>query len=79
MTRRYNLQRLQKDVLLGVSGVTLASTMLFSGSPTANASVQTQRNNRDSISKTMNQIKRAEKAEMKMQEKNALRENSFLE
>ncbi len=79
MTRRYSLQRLQKDVLLGVSGVTLAGTMLFSGSPTANAAVQTQRNNRESISKTVNQIKRAEKAEMKMQEKNTLRENNFLE
>lgn len=79
MTRRYSLQRLQKDVLLGVSGVTLAGTMLFSGSPTANAAVQTQRNNRESISKTVNQIKRAEKASLKMQKKNALREENFLE
>lgn len=31
MTRKYKLQRLQKNILLGVSGMTLASTMLFGG------------------------------------------------
>lgn len=34
MTRRYQLQRLQKNILLGFSGVTLASTMLLTGAQT---------------------------------------------
>ncbi|MEA4910901.1 hypothetical protein SDC9_21739 [bioreactor metagenome] len=78
MTRRYSLQRLQKDVLLGVSGVTLASTMLFSSPTMASIDIQT-RNNRDMTNKTATQIKRAEKASLKMQKKNALREENFLE
>lgn len=76
MTRRYSLERLQKDVLLGVSGVTIAGAMLFSSPTMTNASIQT-RNNRDMVSKTENQIKRAEKANLKMQKKNALREDFF--
>lgn len=78
MTRRYSLQRLQKDVLLGVSGVTLAGTMLFSSPVIANTNIQT-RTNRDATSKTETQIKRAEKANLKMQKKNALRGENFLE
>lgn len=31
MTRKYKLERLQKHILLGFSGVTLASTIFFGG------------------------------------------------
>ncbi len=31
MTRKYKLERLQKNILLGVSGAALASTVFFSG------------------------------------------------
>ncbi len=31
MTRKYKLERLQKNILLGVSGMTIASAMFFGG------------------------------------------------
>ncbi len=35
MTRKYKLERLQKHILLGFSGVTLASTMFFGSAQVA--------------------------------------------
>lgn len=73
MKKRYKLERFQKNILLGVSGVTLASTMFFGG-----AQVNTKENtNPDTKIHTISELKtlnKLEKAEIKLQKKNLKKE-----
>lgn len=58
MTRKYKLERLQKNILLGISGVTLASTMMFSNAQSLDlSSIST-----DTTSQTVVSLNKAEKA-----------------
>jgi len=71
MTRKYKLQRLQKNILLGVSGVTLASSMLFGGTP----NVQNKPLNIDTIITSPSEVKtlnKAQKESMRYYTKNSM-------
>ena len=60
MTRRYKLERLQKNILLRVSGAALASTMFFGG---ANISQNNISNNDVMFTEFSNDIKNLNKAQ----------------
>lgn len=77
MTRKYKLERLQKNILLGISGVTLASTIVFAGAQTA---TPIQNNDRDGI-KTLHNLNKVDKEKINLCKKDALkiRQKSKLE
>lgn len=61
MTRKYKLERLQKNILLGMTGIALSSTIMFAGAQSPEA--MNRSNNRNNATNTKMGIKLLNKAE----------------
>jgi hypothetical protein len=68
MTRQYKLARLHKNILLGVSGVALASTMMLGGAQTATTTATSTATSTPAAIKYLN---KADKAQYNLCKKNA--------
>lgn len=72
MTRKYKLQRIHKNIMLGVSGIALASTIALSGAQTTTA-IQGGSVNEQAVSQ-ISEIKKSAKIAKNLCKKNALLE-----
>lgn len=73
MTRKYKLQRLHKNILLGVSGLALASTIAISGAEVS-TSTPTATSTATSTKLELRELKKTERAAINLCKKNALKE-----
>jgi hypothetical protein len=68
MTRKYKLARIQKNILLGVSGVALASTMALAGAQATTTATSTSTSTPTTTIRNLNKV---DKAQYNLCKKNA--------